>query len=157
MYECMYWYIWKHAWMYVPGCTSIDPCMTRPCLIIKYGRIGQWVLPDRWMDGFVSLHFHPIHSFIHSFILAISIAPIASKGLAQDPYVAARTHDPLVESHRLNQCAIMSHTNAPPRSTIFGTHRLINTCKSISFAQWSTVYLHYDTACSLIIWPTCGL
>src|SRR6218665_2211741 len=33
----------------------------------------------------------------------------AGKGLAQGPYMAAsRTHDPPVESNRLNQCATMS-------------------------------------------------
>src|SRR6218665_498397 len=79
--------------------------------------------------------------FIHSFIPAISIAPLqvlyysealpttarilhqsftpkrpgncsVGKGLAQAPYVVAsgsRTHDPSVESNRLNQSATTSH------------------------------------------------
>jgi len=130
-----------HVLVYMKACMNVCArlYLHRPMhdkTLPDYKIRQNWpVSAPRQMDGWVCFITFSPNSFIHSFILAISIAPIASKGLAQDPYVAARTHDPLVESHRLNQCAIMSHTNAPPRSTIFGTHRLINTCKSISFAQ----------------------
>src|SRR6218665_1635432 len=50
-----------------------------------------------------------IYSFIHFHSDHFYSAPSSPKGLAQDPYLAARAgvenHDPPVEGYRLKQCA----------------------------------------------------